>query len=288
MNISDSPLFKEYARPVLNPEARRGRAMYSPLGILDTTIQYLLDLAKLEVTRFKISDAAENSFCLTIESRLVGTGTVSTTIDAMNADLSFNGTKFGKVKLPEIQTSFWGTKLVIQEQRIDITNRATYHTFVRSLIVDDETSLQLESNGCTVRALGTSSTCDLHLDMPLKAVGGPRIALKKLSRSGENMTTTFNLNNPGPVEIDHGTCIFELHNGHSETQAELKGELNIARGQSEVILHGTTRNDVVPSHRTRLVGVGVEGNKKSWLSETIREVDAVFDLEPKYAELLWR
>ncbi|KAM0553896.1 hypothetical protein ACHAPJ_007242 [Fusarium lateritium] len=288
MNISDSPLFKEYARPVLNPEAGRGRAFYSPSGILDTVVQYLLDLAKLEVARFKISDATENSFCLTLESRLVGTGSVSSTIDAMNADLSFNGSKFGKVKLPEIQTSFWGTKLVIQGQRIDITNQATYHAFIRSLIVDDETSLRLESNGCTVRALTTSSTCNLQLDMPLKAMGGPRMTLKKLSRSGENITITFDLKNPGPVEVDQGTCLFELQNGHSETLAKLRGELNIARGQSEVILHGTTRNEVVPSHRSRLVGVGVEGNEKSWPRETIREFDVVFDLEPKFAELLWR
>jgi hypothetical protein len=57
MIISDSPLFKEYARPVLSPESRPARAFYSPFGIVDIVVQHLLDLAKLETTRFKISNA---------------------------------------------------------------------------------------------------------------------------------------------------------------------------------------------------------------------------------------
>jgi hypothetical protein len=59
MNISDSPLFKEFARPILVPEPRRGRAFYSPLSIVDTFVQHLLDTAKLETTRFKISNATD-------------------------------------------------------------------------------------------------------------------------------------------------------------------------------------------------------------------------------------
>ncbi|KAM0489934.1 hypothetical protein ACHAP8_012079 [Fusarium lateritium] len=59
MNISDSPLFKEFARPVLVPEPHRGRAFYSPLNIVDIFVQHLLDTAKLETTQFKISNATE-------------------------------------------------------------------------------------------------------------------------------------------------------------------------------------------------------------------------------------
>ncbi|KAL4723313.1 hypothetical protein ACLX1H_009803 [Fusarium chlamydosporum] len=104
MNISDSPLFKEFARPILVPEPRRGRAFYSPLTIVDTFVQHLLDTAKLEATRFKISNATEN------------------TIDTMESDISFNGSSFGKVRLPRIQTSYWGTSFAIQEQQIVISN----------------------------------------------------------------------------------------------------------------------------------------------------------------------
>jgi hypothetical protein len=218
---------------------------------------------------------------------MFGTGTISSAIITTEASLSFDGSVFGRIKLPQTQTSFWGTNFVVQEQRIEITDYTNYCAFIRSIIVDDATSLQVESNNCTVRALGTSSICNLRLDMPLKAIGGPRMAVKKLSRLGHDVTIVFSLSFSGPVELDHGSCIFELRNGHSETLAELKGELNIATGQSELTLHGTTRDGVVVSNRIRLVGVGVEANEKSWLSETIREIDVAVELEPKCVEILW-
>ncbi|KAF5026115.1 hypothetical protein F66182_1803 [Fusarium sp. NRRL 66182] len=290
MNISDSPLFKDYARPVLKSGAHRARASsYSPSGIKDTAMQHLLNLAKLEASRFKISDATEDSFCLAIESRLASVRAISSTIDAMNTELFFNGFSFGKIKLPEIHTSFWGTDVAVEEQRIDITNRATYHTFIRSLIVDQDTALQLKSSSCKVRALGTLSTCDLCLDIPLKSLGGPRITLKKLSRAGEDVAATFSFSNPSPVEIDHGRCIFELRNTNGETLAELKGELNIVHGQTDLVLNGTRRNGAGASDRARLVGIGAEasGNERSRCRDTVREVDAVFELKPEYARLLW-
>lgn len=219
---------------------------------------------------------------------MVGIGTFFSTIETTDATLSFNGFSFGKIRLPQIQTSFWGTNLAIQEQRIDITDNATWHAFVRSLIVDDNTSLQVESKECTVRALGTSSTSDLHLDMPLKATGGPRVVLKKLVRAGERVTMIFSLEYSGPVEIDYGHCAFEFRNGHNETLAELRGDLNLVQGQTDLTLHGTTRDGItIPSNKIRLVGVGVVEKEKSWLSATIREIDTVFNLEPRHAEQLW-
>ncbi|EXA42489.1 hypothetical protein FOVG_07711 [Fusarium oxysporum f. sp. pisi HDV247] len=287
MIISSSPLFKEYARTALDSANLNRRAPCSPLGIADAIVQHLLDLAKLRITRFKISNATEDSFNLVIEGRMFGTGTISSTIITTEASLSFNGTVFGQIKLPQTQTNFWGTDFVAQEQRIEITDYTNYCAFIRSIIVDDATSLQLENNNCTVRALGTSSVCNLRLDMPLKAIGGPRMAVKKLSRLGNDVTIVFGLSCSGPVELVHGFCIFELRNGHSETLAELKGELNIATGQTELTLHGTTRDGAVASNRIRLVGVGVEAKEKSWLNETIREIDVPVDLEPKCVEILW-
>ncbi|KAF5648118.1 ubiquitin ligase (Hul4) [Fusarium tjaetaba] len=287
MIISSSPLFKQYARTALDSENRNRRAPYSPLGIADAIVQHLLDLARLQVTRFKISNATEDSFKLVIEGRMFGTGTISSTVISTEASLTFNGAVFGRIKLPQTQTSFWGTDFVAQEQRIEIIDYTNYCAFVRSIIVDGETNLQLQNSNCTVRALGISSVCNLSLDMPLKAIGGPRMAVKKLSRLGNDVTIIFSLRCSGPVELDHGFCTFELRNGHSETLAELKGELNIAAGQTELTLHGTTRDGAVASNRVRLVGVGVEAKEKSWLNETIREIDVPIDLEPKCVEILW-
>ncbi|CEI69816.1 hypothetical protein FVEN_g7318 [Fusarium venenatum] len=287
MNISDSPLFKEFARPVLVHEPHHGRAFYSPLNIVDIFVQHLLDAAKLETTQFKISNATENSFCLSIQGRLVGTGTISSTIDAMEACLSFNESSFGKVKLPQIQTSYWGADFCVKEQRVNISNYVTYCNFVRSLIVDKDTCLQLQNSECTIRALRTSPACSMRLDMPLEALDGPRIALKKVSRSGNNVRMVLSSSYSGPVEINHGLCLFELRNGPGEILAELKGDVNISQSQNELILHGTANHGVIPSQMVRLIGVGVEEDKRSWLSETVREVDVVFDLEPEHSETLW-
>ncbi|RGP71603.1 hypothetical protein FLONG3_7095 [Fusarium longipes] len=279
MNISDSPLFKEFARPILIPEPRRGRAFYSPLSIVDTFVQHLLDNAKLETTLFKISNATENSFHLTVQGRLVGTGAIASTIDPMEASLSFNGSRFGRVKLPQIQTSYWGMNFVIQEQVVDVFDHATYCTFVRSLIVDKDTCLSFQSNECTVRALGTSPICSIRFNMSLEAVGGPRLALKKVSRLGKNIRMVLSSSYSGPVEISHGICLFELRNGLGEVLAELKGDLTISKSQKELLLHGTANHGVITSQMVRLVGVEVEGDKRSWLSKTIKEVDVVFALK---------
>ncbi|EEU46294.1 uncharacterized protein NECHADRAFT_99932 [Fusarium vanettenii 77-13-4] len=289
MNIADSPLFKAYARPILDsrldPRPRRQRARFSPFGIMDTVMQYLLDRASLEVTKIKISNASESSFCLAIESRLVDSGAISSIIGAMDVELSFNGFSFGTVELPEVQTSFWGTKVLVKEQRIDITDMTAFRTFIRSLMLDSDSSFQLDNGWCTVGALGTSSGCEMCLDIPLKCMNGPQMELKKLSRSSDNgIVATFRLDNLSPMEIDHGRCIFELRNTRGETMAELRGDLNIVRGQADYTLHGTTRPGVAPSDMARLVGVGVEGS--SWCSETIKEIDVIFGLKPEFAELL--
>lgn len=226
------------------------------------------------------------SFCLTLQGRLVGTGTISSTIDTMESDISFNGSSFGKVRLPRIQTSYWGTSFAIQEQQIVISNRATYRAFIRSLIVDEDTCLQLESNECTARALGTSPVCGIRFDLPLKAVDGPQLALKKVSRLENDVRMVLCLSYSGPVEINHGHCLFELRSGSGEVLAELKGDLDISPNQNELVLRGTTNHRTIPPQMVRLMGVGVEEEGRSWLGETIREVDVVFDLKLEHAKNL--
>ncbi|KAF4987482.1 hypothetical protein FGRMN_10347 [Fusarium graminum] len=222
-----------------------------------------------------------------MESRLIGTRIISSTIHATDVNLSFNGYNFGKMMLPQVQTSFWGTKLVVWNQPVDITNYTVCRAFVRSLIVDDNTGLQLESKRRTVGAL-TSSTCDLHLDIPLRAMGGPHVTLKKLLQAGESVTTTFNLHYTGPIKIDYGHCLFEFRDGSSETLVETRGDLKMAQSQTNLTLYGTRQNKTTtPSNKVRLVGIGVEREEKSWLSNSIREVDTVFDLEPKHVDQLW-
>lgn len=60
MNISSSGLFKDFARPVLQPEPDRNWPSYTPLGIMYSITQYLLNRSKLEVSHVNISNPTES------------------------------------------------------------------------------------------------------------------------------------------------------------------------------------------------------------------------------------
>ncbi|KAF7540393.1 hypothetical protein G7Z17_g12197 [Cylindrodendrum hubeiense] len=281
MNVADSTLFKDYARPILRPETNDKMLGHSPPGIMSSVLQCLVNPSKLEVSRISIAHVSEDAFALAIESRVTGTGPISSTISPMVLDLTFNGSAFGKLALPKVRTSFWGTKVVVQEQVINITDMAIYRAFVRSIMVDDDTNFQLENGACTVRALGLTAHCDYNLDIPIKAMKGPRATLQKVSRSGDDgIAVTVRMHNPSPVELNHGVCTFELRNDQGERMAELRGQLKIVRGQFDLSLHGTTRTGVAPSDKVRLVGVGVDGS--SWCND----FDAVMDVRSEFAGLL--
>ncbi|KPM37207.1 hypothetical protein AK830_g9373 [Neonectria ditissima] len=283
MNVSDSALFKEFARPILQPGTSHAMLGRSPPGIMDSVLQRLIDRASLELSRISISHATEDSFSLAIETRINGTGPISSTISPMVLDLTFNDCAFGKLALPEVRTGFWGTKVVVPEQTINITDMATYRAFVRSIMVDDDTSFRLENGECTIRALGLTAHCDYSLDVPLRAMKGPRVTLRAVSRSGDDgIAATFRMHNPSPVELDHGSvCAFELRNDQGQRLADLRGELRIVRGRFDFTLHGTTRNGVAPSDKLRLVGVGVDGS--SWCNDTVQHLDAVIAVSPEFA-----
>ncbi|KAK7430547.1 hypothetical protein QQZ08_002839 [Neonectria magnoliae] len=286
MNISDSALFKDYARPILQPVTSQATLGRPPPGIMDSVLQRLVNYAKLDVSRISISHATENSFSLSIETSVKGTGPISSTVSPMALDLTFNGFVFGKLVLPEVRTSFWGTKVTVEEQTVTITDLTSFRAFVRSIMVDDDTSFQLENGECTIRALGLKIHCDYSLNIPIPAMRGPWVTLRAVSRSGDNgITATFRMHNPSPVELDHGgVCAFELRNDQGQCMADLRGELRIVRDQFDFALRGTTRNGVAPSDKLRLVGVGVDGS--SWCNDTVKHLDAVIVVSPEFGRKL--
>lgn len=232
-----------------------------------------------------LSDANEHSsYIISLRSRITGTGPISSTVSAMDLDLTFNGFCFGRIKLPEVKTSFWGTDVVVKNQKIRITDMAIYKAFVRSMIVDDETSFQLENGACTIKALGITANCNYSLKIGVQAIGGPRVTLTNLQRVEKGITATFRVKNPSPVEIDHGNCTFHVRNQKGQILAELKGHLKIVQGEFDYVVIGTPRIGVDPTEKVRVIGVGTEGT--SWCNETIRYIDTVVDLPPKFADTL--
>lgn len=225
-----------------------------------------------------------STYTISIESRVTGTGPINSTVSAMDLELVFNGDCFGKLSLPEFKTNFWGATVSILDQKIDILDMAAHKAFVRSVIVDDETSFLLENGTCTIKAVGITAHCDYCLEVPLRGMMGPKFTLTRMNRIGETLTAEFQAENPSPVEIDHGASTFEIRNDKNETVAEMKGNLKIKRGSFKFRLRGTAKQGVAPSGKSRLVGIGVEDN--SWCNETIQNIDVNFEIDSESLLLL--
>ncbi|UNI20078.1 hypothetical protein JDV02_006204 [Purpureocillium takamizusanense] len=298
MNIGDSPLFKDMARPVLlqtsaphdtEPRARR--------GAMDSVVQFLLNRSRIDVSRIRIERASEEydaqqsvalhcarlihigSSCdLTVEFRLTKTGPIRSTVSEMDVSLAFNGFCFARIRLPTVRTSFWGANVRIQEQRLHIADMATFKSYMRSIIMDDETNFQLEQGRCTVAALGVTANCDYRMNIPIRGMGGPEAKVQSLKRVGEDLTMVLIVENPSPVEVDLGTTVFALRSGSSQPYAELKGPLTIVRGKFGCVLQGKARTGATLSTRMRLTGICAE--EVSWCREAVPFLDLAVDLSP--------
>lgn len=205
----------------------------------------------------------------------------------MELDMTFNGVCFGKLKLPEVKTSIWGAKVLIQAQPVKILEVATFKAFVRSVIVNDSTRFQLENGECTIRSLGITAHCSYCLEIPIVGMMGPKATLLNLQRNGKNderLTVTADLQNPGPVEIDHGWSLFELRNDKGESVADLEGDLKFVRGNFSIVLDGTVKKGVAVGETLRLAAVGVESS--TWCNETIQFIDTTLQLTPEQVTLL--
>lgn len=311
MIVGNSKLFLSYARPVLqdlaadNPDETSATMAEAP-GIMDSIIQYLINRSRLDVSLVKITNATEecvdpvkrnkrrrsfltdnSSFVVTIESRVTGTGPINSTISAMELDLTFNGFSFGKIHLPSIHTSLWGTKVNIYDQTIKITDMAIYKAFIRSILTDNETCFQLENGTCTIKALGVTAHCNYCLEIPILGMLGPKTVIKKIDKDGDgHVRAVIDVQNPGPVEIYHGWSLFELKNDKQETVADLEGNFELKRGWSELALAGKLRDGAAFSAtaKSRLVAKGVEAN--TWCNETIQFIDTSVELKRHHLENL--
>lgn len=225
-----------------------------------------------------------STYNMSIDCRVTRTGPVSSNVSAMDLDLMFDGFVFGRLRLPKIRTSYWGAKVMVENQTIEIIDLPTYKMFVRSVILNDETSFQLEHGNCTISAMGLTNHCDFNLDLSMGGMGGLPVTLKKLHRDGDSITTIFEFNNTSPVEIDHGLCKFDMVNDRGQTLATLEGDFKLVHGKSKVTFQGTVCEGAMPSDKVRLMGVGTD--QLTWCNETIKFIDSVFDMDERFADAL--
>lgn len=235
----------------------------------------------------------QSSCAFGFEARVTGTGPIPWTISSMELDITFSGSPIAKLTLPEIRTSMGGAAVNIDGQSVNIIDVGMFTCFIRSLLVDeDNMSFRLERGNCTVNFLGLTGNCNYRLDVPLRCVMGPRVVVRKIERhidknphaNPKRFTVTFDVHNPGPVEIFFGPAYYELRNDQGETIADLQGNFAIWRKVTQSQLEGKLRGDVEPSYEVRLVGRGVE--TPFWCDEAVKFIDSLIYLSEDDEEQL--
>ena len=210
----------------------------------------------------------------------------------MEVDIAFGGYSFAKLMLPEIRTRKKGTTVNVRRQQVRITDMATFYGFIRSLLVNLETSFQLENGRCDVNFLGLARRCNYRLDICIRSVIGPKLVLRKVERfldtdpraDPRRVTLTFDVHNPGPAEILYGMAFYALRNDKNEVIADLLGDLAIQRRRSEAILTGLLRDGAVLSQKARLDGRGLDN--VCWWNEAIQLINTAVHLKPNHREQL--
>ncbi|ODA81656.1 hypothetical protein RJ55_00158 [Drechmeria coniospora] len=256
-------------------------------GIAKTFVQYLLNRSRREMTRMKITGPATDSCVVTTDVQLTKTGLVSSTISPMVVDVMFNGHRVAMMHLPEIKTSTRGAKFTIQQQKVRILDKTHFKAFLQSVIADEATSIRLENGQCTATTLNIKVCCNFCLDIPIKGMGGPKAKIAWVDRRGDDIMVLIMIENPGPVELEHGTTIFELRNEGEEIMAVLRGSLQIAQGTSDCILRGKLRAGAAPTSMIKLVGVCAESEDAgAWSHETAQYFDLLLAVKPEFMQVL--
>ncbi|KAB5585349.1 hypothetical protein GE09DRAFT_1209963 [Coniochaeta sp. 2T2.1] len=245
---------------------------------MDSVVQYILDRSHLEVTLIKITNATEESFVMSIESRATGTGPVPAKLAPMEVDLVFAGACFGKLKLPEVTTSPSGCDVNIYDQLIPVVDIVAFRAFVKSLMVDEKLSLTLDNGKCSITAFRfLKGNCIYKKDVHIKGMNGPATRIVKATAEENTVVVA----NPSPLHIDYRVSKFKVRDGKGETVAELKGPMIIQRGETEVTMAITRKTGVsVDGEGLRLVGVGTED--KAWTDDTLQFINVPIGLTDEF------
>jgi hypothetical protein len=176
------------------------------------------------------------------------------------------------------------TPVIVEEQRVQITDMTAFRMLIFSIVVGETVCLQLGNGECDVRVMGIVAHCSCCIDVLVQGMMGPKAVIRHISRNGLSINIALQCHNPSPVSIDHGQSLFELRNDGGQVLADLEGPFDLGLGKFEVHLHGSLVEGVEVGRQIRLVAVGTQC--KTWCNETIQYIDIRLDLTPEQIGLL--
>ncbi|KAI0426504.1 hypothetical protein F5Y09DRAFT_334071 [Xylaria sp. FL1042] len=245
---------------------------------MDTAFRNLIDTivqkSKLDITLLRVSVVTEDSFHVTLESRLTKTGPGSASITPMSVELCGPSGHFGNVALPAIRTQTFGTDVDVTSQMVEIVDKEALKVFIQS-IMRDGAVISLRNGQTSVSALGIGPrNIVFEKEIPLAGMKGPVVsvhtasfltpnpvassstagtanqgeipnptAATSVSGGGKMFFVVFRVANPSPLELSFGTCYFDIEDHEGNTLAELKGRLDIRRKRFDVTFQGSVDKD---------------------------------------------
>ncbi|KAF2968717.1 hypothetical protein GQX73_g4799 [Xylaria multiplex] len=243
-------------------------------GLVNTILRH----SKLTITLLRISNVTEESFHVSLEAHISGTGPVTAIITRMPVELCGPSGHFGNMTLPAIRAHTYGTDIVVYNQLVDIVDKEALKVFIQN-IIDEGVILSLRNGQTTITAMGVGPREVVYENkIELGGMNGPFVRVHEafiiqnspmatpspstatinpnsttalntsltttsiLTTAGpsnvNNFTVVLQVVNPSPLEISFGTCCFDIENHEGEILAELKGRLDMRRSQFEVTFQG--------------------------------------------------
>jgi len=251
---------------------------------MDSIVQAILNLSQLDVSYIKITDATEDSFVMSIDSKTTKTGPLGATMSPMTVDMIGPKGPFAKLDLPEVKTSSKGAVVKITNQLIKIENMEAYLAFNKSLQWDDKLTMYLDNGKGTIKALGMKSNIVYKKPVAMLGMNGPQTEILKTEILADgSFKNTMKTTNPSPVETEMGKVNFAFKNGAGETLAVQSASLHMLCGETiyEAVGQVKAKGDV---SNVQLVGLGDE--KGTWIKNTILFFNVSVTLTPELTELL--
>jgi hypothetical protein len=251
---------------------------------MDSIVQAILNLSRLEVYTITIKEATETTFVMSIDSKTTHTGPLPATLAPMVVDLVGPKGVFGKLNLPEVKTNSKGAVVTVTDQKIDITDLEAFLAFNKSLQLDEKLTMYLDNGKGTIKALGMKSNIVYKKPVNMSGMDGPQTEIIKTEVLGDGkFKNTMKITNPSPVEIDMGTVTFGFKNQAGEVLATQTAQLFIKKGET---IYEATGEVKTKGELGRINIFGMEQAGSSWIGKTLAYFDVPVSLTPELESLL--
>lgn len=252
---------------------------------MDSIVQAILNLSKLEVSLIKITQATADSFVIAIESKTTNTGPLPATLAPMTVDMVGPKGSFGKLDLPEVKTNSKGALVNVKDQLIKIIDMDAYLAYSKALQLDEKNEMYLDNGVGTIKALGMKSKIVYKKGVTYPGMDGPQSSILKTEILGDGQfKNTMKIVNPSPLEIDLGQCTFYFKNAAGDILAEQQANVFIVRGETIYQATGTVKQK---GNVDRVSLCGDAASKEgTWLKHTLEWFNVPVTLTPEMTQLL--